>query len=112
MVLGAGAAVDLENFAGDVGCEIAREEEETVRDVAWGADATEWDGFDERGDHFFWEIFDHVGFGDARGDAVDADAVRSEFAGEGFDDAVDGEFASRIHDTGRLAVNADHRTCV
>lgn len=45
--LTAGTAVDLQNFAGHVTCEVASEEEKGVRDVARFADAAKWNRFND-----------------------------------------------------------------
>lgn len=76
------------------------------------ADAAEGDAGGDGINHLLGEGSEHISAGDARGDGVNTDVVGAEFAGEGFGEAVDGEFGGGIAAAGGLAVKADHRASV
>ena len=107
-----GGAVHGDYGAGDVAGEVGGEEEEDVGDFLGFADAAEGDAGGNGVDHFLGEGGEHVGAGDAWGNGVDTDVVGAEFTGEGFGEAVDGEFGGGVAAAGGLAVKADHRTGV
>ena len=105
-------AIYGDHGAGNVAGEIGGEEEEDVGDFLGFTDAAEGDAGGDSVNHLLGEGGEHIGAGDAGGDGVDADVVGAEFAGEGFGEAVDGEFGGGIAAAGGLAVKADHRASV
>jgi hypothetical protein len=93
-----GAAVDVEDFAGDEAGEWGAEEEDGAGDLGDVGGAADGDGGVGAGGDF-GEIEDgagHLGVGPAGGYAVGVDAVGCELGGEGFGEGDDGAFAGGV----------------
>src|SRR5258706_2487159 len=84
------AAVDVDHCAGDVGGEVGGEEQVNVRNILRIAEPIERNTLDDVCFHLRRELVaGNVRLDEAWRHAVDADAVRSEFAGHRFGETQD-----------------------
>ncbi|MFM1943743.1 MAG: hypothetical protein RI897_2725 [Verrucomicrobiota bacterium] len=97
------AAVDVQDFSGDIVGPLGGEERDCVGDIFGFTVASEQDSAEDLVTGAFADVAGHFSFDDPGCDGIDRDTAGCQFDGEGFGEGVDGAFTGGV---GGLAASA------
>ena len=100
------------NGTGDIGSQIAGQEEESIGNILRLSHSSQRDVLDNWLNHLIRKDSYHIGAGNSRGDGVDADIIAAKLAREGLCQTIDGKLGGRITAAAALSVKADDGTGV